>query len=48
MNQYVQSLNEKEKKGLEIAADQLGSAFSLEKSIGFKKWLAKIAPQKMD
>ena len=35
---YIQSLTEKERQTLQIAQEQLGSSFSLKKSIGFKKW----------
>lgn len=38
---YVESLNEMEKQGYEIAKSHLGSSFSLEKSIGFKEWKEK-------
>jgi hypothetical protein len=33
--QYIHSLTEKEKQGLTLARNHLGSAFSLEKSVGF-------------
>jgi len=36
--QYVNSLNEKEKKAYEIARSHLGTSFTIEKSIGFIKW----------
>jgi len=36
--QYLQSLNEKEKQAYEIAKSHLGMSYTLEKSIGFLKW----------
>ena len=36
---YMASLSPLAKKGLEIARDHLGSSFSLEKSIGFIKFV---------
>ena len=38
---YIASLNEKEQKGLQIAQNHLGSAFSLEKSVGFLDYCAE-------
>lgn len=35
---YVNQLSDAEKKALEIAKKQLGSSFSLKKSVGFKKF----------
>lgn len=43
---YTQSLNDKEKKALSIAANQLGSSFSMEKSIGYLKWERSISGTK--
>lgn len=36
---YVQSLPEKEYKAYLIAKEHLGSSFSLEKSVGYLKWI---------
>jgi hypothetical protein len=41
LRQYVLSLNEKERKALEIAKDQLGETYSMKKSNGFLDWLKK-------
>ena len=38
LQEYLASLNEKEKKAYEIARDHLGTSFQLEKSNGFLKW----------
>jgi len=38
---YLSSLNEIELIALEIAKEDLGSSFNIEKSIGFLKWLKK-------
>ena len=38
---YLESLDEKTLKTLEIAKDHLGSSFSLKKSIDFLKWKAE-------
>ena len=37
--EYINSLSEMEKKVLQIAIEHLETSFSLEKSIGFQKWL---------
>jgi hypothetical protein len=37
---YIDSLTSKEKLSYEIAKQQLGSSFQLEKSAGFLKWLS--------
>ena len=42
LQQYIESLTEKEKLSYEIAKQQLGSSFQLEKSSGFLKWLSSI------
>ena len=42
ISSYVKSLNDIEKKALEIAKEDLGSSFDLEKSIGYLSWLKKI------
>jgi len=36
--QYINSLNEKERKAYEIAKSHLGSTFHLMKSNGFSEW----------
>ncbi len=41
VKQYIDTLNEKEKKALHIAKDNLYSSFDIEKSIGFLKWKEK-------
>lgn len=38
---YLKTLNEKEKKGYEIAKSHLGMSFDLEKSIGYLEWKKK-------
>ena len=40
-NNYIDSMDEKEKIAFKIAKEHLGSSFNLEKSIGFQKWLKK-------
>jgi hypothetical protein len=37
--EYINSLSEMEKKVLQIAIEHLETSFSLEKSIGYQKWL---------
>ena len=37
--EYLKTLNEKEKKAIDIARDCLNSSFNLYKSLGFLKWL---------
>lgn len=44
LEEYVQSLNEKEKKAYEIAKNHLGSSFSLYKSRGYLQWKKKNYP----
>lgn len=39
MQEYLDSLNDKDRKALEIAKSQLGSSFNIEKSIGFIHWM---------
>lgn len=39
--EYIQQLSPKEKKAYEIAKSHLQSSFDLEKSIGFKNYMAK-------
>lgn len=41
ISSYVKSLNNIEKRALEIAKEDLGSSFDLEKSIGYLSWLKK-------
>ena len=41
---YLQSLSTKEKKTYEIAEKQLGTSFSLEKSIGFIEFIKNKPP----
>jgi hypothetical protein len=36
--EYINQLSDMEKKVLQIAQEHLETSFSLEKSIGFKKW----------
>ena len=38
VDKYVQSLNDKERKALEIAKNHLESSFDIEKSVGFIKF----------
>ncbi len=38
VEKYLDSLNELEKKTLEIAKSHLGTSFNLKKSVGFLKW----------
>ena len=40
-DEYLQTLNDKEKKAIEIAMSCLNSSFNIYKSIGFLKWLEK-------
>jgi hypothetical protein len=40
LDAYLETLNEKEKKGYFIAKEHLGMSFQLEKSVGFLNWLA--------
>ena len=41
VSSYVKSLSDIEKKALEIAKEDLGSSFDLEKSIGYLSWFKK-------
>jgi hypothetical protein len=43
--QYIKSLSEKELQAFYIAKTHLGSSFSLEKSLGFIKWLETVKHQ---
>ena len=38
---YIKQLSLMEKKALEIAKEDLGSSFNIEKSIGYLSWLKK-------
>lgn len=38
IEQYLKSLNEQERKTLEIAKDHLGSSFNIKRSIGYITW----------
>lgn len=38
INEYLESLSEKEKKAYEIARSHLGMSFQIEKANGFIKW----------
>lgn len=44
VEQYINTLTEKEKKAYEIAKSHLGSSFSMEKSWGFIKWKKSLTP----
>ena len=41
ITKYLESLDSKEKKALEIAIDHLKSSFDIKKSVGYTKWLNK-------
>lgn len=41
LNEYVQSMNEKEYQGYLIAKSHLGSSFDLSKSLGYQEYLSK-------
>lgn len=41
VNDYLKTLTDKELLGFQIAFSHLGSAFCLEKSIGFIEWKSK-------
>jgi len=43
--QYIQSLSEKELQAFYIAKAHLGTSFSVEKSLGFIKWLENVKKQ---
>ena len=42
ITKYLDSLTEHERSAMKIAADQLGSSFDVEKSIGFTQWLSNL------
>jgi hypothetical protein len=41
ITKYLDTLDDKEKKALEIAMDHLKSSFDIKKSVGYTKWLNK-------
>lgn len=41
VQQYIKTLDKNSLKTYEIAQKQLETSFNIEKSIGFKKWIAK-------
>jgi len=41
IEEYLKSLNEQERKTLEIAKDHLGTSFNIKKSIGYITWKTK-------
>ncbi len=41
VQKYIKQLSFMEKKALEIAKEDLGSSFNIEKSIGYLSWLKK-------
>ena len=41
VTKYIKQLSLMEKKALEIAKEDLGSSFNIEKSIGYLSWLKK-------
>lgn len=41
IQKYIKQLSVMEKKALEIAKEDLGSSFNIEKSIGYLSWLKK-------
>ena len=41
VKKYIDQLNALEKKALNIAIEDLGSSFNIEKSIGYLSWLKK-------
>ena len=41
VEKYIKQLSMMEKKALEIAKEDLGSSFNIEKSIGYLSWLKK-------
>jgi hypothetical protein len=43
LQQYLDTLTAKETLSYEIAKQQLGNSFQLEKSSGFLRWLATVA-----
>jgi len=41
IDKYLETLNEIEKIALQIAKEDLGTSFNIEKSIGFLNWIKK-------
>ena len=41
IEEYLEQLNEKQRKAFEIAKDHLKTSFSIKKSIGYQEWLKK-------
>ncbi len=41
--EYLNTLDEQNKKGYEIAFDHLGTSFNITRCNGFKKWKSKMA-----
>jgi hypothetical protein len=41
IDKYVETLNDIEKIALQIAKEDLGTSFNIEKSIGFLNWIKK-------
>ena len=39
IDEYLNTLTEKQKIAYNIAVDMLGTSFDVEKSLGFKKWM---------
>jgi len=38
VDDYLKTLNDQERKTMEIAKSHLGTSFSIKKSVGFLKW----------
>ena len=41
IDKYLETLDNKEKIALQIAKEDLGTSFNIEKSIGFLNWIKK-------
>ena len=41
IQEYINSLNEIQKKSLSIAKEHLGTSFDIERSNGYKEWIKK-------
>jgi len=41
VQRYIKTLDKDSLRALEIAQEQLETSFNIQKSIGFKKWIAK-------
>jgi hypothetical protein len=46
LDQYLNTLSEKERKSYEIAKEHLGMSFQLDKSVGYLKWFKKQQAEK--